>query len=1556
MIVKNEAHIIAGTLEHLLKYFTFDYWVISDTGSTDNTKELIVEFFKKHNIPGELVEHPWEDFGTNRTKAFECAYNKTDYAFVWDADDEVSGDFKMPENLTHDSYKFIFGNYDGFRYSRHQLFNNRKRWCYRGVLHEYAACLEDRGPDGNVLGPYYFISGRRGDRSKDPQKYYKDALVLEKAIEKAAATGDQLINRYTFYCAQSYNSCNMHEKAIEFYKKCLTMDVWVQEKYVCCFEIYDQYEMLKRPSEGLQYLVESYKYDTTRVECIYRLVKYYCIHGPVDVAYAYYTLIQPYFENHYNPATLSDKLFAKKAEYDFYLPYYMAIVAERTKHHDVMAKMYVHVFKNKFLVGEWWIRNFIFNMQFCIRQLPKTLDFLESMLSYIEVAKGERITFEDQHNQIIGRAIDQYRDLLAAPSGRSIPPTISTKPRVMLTVTTCKRLDLFTKTVNSILNMWTDVDQIDYFYCVDDNSSEEDRVAMQTQYPFFNYYMKSASERGHRESMNLIWSKLNELKPTYWIHLEDDWLFFKKEAYVTRAIQALETHESKQVHQVVFNRNYGLMYSDLERTGGLPLGPGLILHEKRDGIPGRNCGYWPHYSLQPSVTRTKVVLELGNYDSPNKFFERDYADRYHARGYMTAFFNSIYSIHIGKQHWEKDGKNAYALNEVAQFNGGSSLEQGDSTSVTITQVNESLPLTGTMKAHLESVLDKIRNKVPFGLIRPSDGERSVMLGETLTNCDKWTFTKGGTLQADLLSAVQTVDPNLYIGIPCNTCCKPWNCTPAIYKDFMEAFKVPLAQRTYANIFMNSNWATFSEFIKSYTDRFFLVTSGTTISDLPIKERYIISDKLVDTWDADGAQETERLLKFIESKKGELILFSAGPLSKVWIPKCMKANPTNMYIDVGSSLDLYTKGQANRLYTDPTHPFSKETCVFSNISKRNLVYFTVFNNTGYADLLEILMTTMKFYSNLENIDFLVFTSPSLKGRINEISTKLDIKIQIQIFNFTAWHDALCARIRIFDYPDTDKYDKILYLDTDIVVQNDISVLFAQDIEDKVYAIKEGTIEHEYHGGNFFDFTTIDKDITGMNSGILLFKPTKDILQTFRNAHEHMCNIWIQNKQMPTCSDQALINYHFIKANKHQTGFLEKYGLIYCDSKYFIPPPPPSAPTDIILCHFVTPLGDAEGKKQRMIKHVAHILNHYKNIHGSSKFLNSDILPLVMRKQYTWEGGRVFFEKKGILITTWSRTGTYEILNSHVVKASWSGFEHALIFNKTYTRFISIRISDCMISRHEIDTSLCDLIPIPSALKNHIVTGSKNLLYFCIFHNKGYFELLELLLSTLLLQSNLSSIDLLVLTSANYVSLIQTMSTKLNLTIDIHLCNFTTQHEAGCARLSIFEYSKISQYSKILYMDCDIIVQGDLSKLFALPIEDKVYAKQEYAVGGEGHGGWFFDFNTIDETTPAINSGILLFPNSAKICAVFKDIQVHIQSARASKALLPLCMDQSFIVYHLYKNDLYNNQLISPYIYLAEFTQPPVINKDELMLAHFVWPIGNTAHKKDRMMQHIKQIVA
>ena len=132
---------IAQTLSHLMTKFRFDFWVICDTGSSDNTPQIVCDFFTKAGIPGELHSHPWVDFGHNRSRALEAAHDKTDYVFIFDADDELRGTPVLPDPLDLDGYHMSFGG--GFCYRRLALLNNRKKWHYVGVLHEILLPKED---------------------------------------------------------------------------------------------------------------------------------------------------------------------------------------------------------------------------------------------------------------------------------------------------------------------------------------------------------------------------------------------------------------------------------------------------------------------------------------------------------------------------------------------------------------------------------------------------------------------------------------------------------------------------------------------------------------------------------------------------------------------------------------------------------------------------------------------------------------------------------------------------------------------------------------------------------------------------------------------------------------------------------------------------------------------------------------------------------------------------------------------------------------------------------------------------------------------------------------------------------------------------------------------------------------------------------------------------------------------------------------------------------------------------------------------------------------------
>jgi glycosyltransferase involved in cell wall biosynthesis len=292
MIVKNEAHIIASTLENICNYVHFDYWVIVDTGSTDDTKQMIRDFFESKNIKGELHETDWKNFGFNRSDALSKAFNKTDYLFVFDADDLIVGDFILPLELNKDGYHLKFGN--NFSYVRLLLVNNRLHWKFMGVLHEYIICTNENYNCilDNIGGNYHIVSGKSGARSNNPNKYRDDALILEKAYKDAVEMKDDIMVRYSFYCAQSYKDAGIAAKAIEWYKKRISHGGWNQEVFYSYITIGQLYAEMNNIESAFYYWTLSFDADPERCEGIYYIIKHCREKGNFNVAFHYYTWIE----------------------------------------------------------------------------------------------------------------------------------------------------------------------------------------------------------------------------------------------------------------------------------------------------------------------------------------------------------------------------------------------------------------------------------------------------------------------------------------------------------------------------------------------------------------------------------------------------------------------------------------------------------------------------------------------------------------------------------------------------------------------------------------------------------------------------------------------------------------------------------------------------------------------------------------------------------------------------------------------------------------------------------------------------------------------------------------------------------------------------------------------------------------------------------------------------------------------------------------------------------------------------------------------------------------
>ncbi len=704
MIVKNESHVIVKTLLNLCNYFDFDYWVISDTGSTDNTIELIEGFFTEKGIPGFIDRTEWVDFGHNRTRALTQAYNLTDYLLIFDADDKVNGDLVVPNILVSDAYQFKFGV--GFVYLRTLMVNNRKRWIFKGVLHEYITCIDHEDSMTVVEGNYHLDSGRSGSRSMDPDKYTKDAAVLERGYhdEMTKVGGDRgLAERYAFYCAQSYMDAGplYFDKSIEWYKKVLSQNNWYQEKFYSAYCIGNMYIKQGDTMNATKYWLKSIEYDPERIEGIASAMDVYRVEGWHVMVNALYHKFKNY------KRYPRDKLFLPIDKYYDVIEYNNTVSAFYARDMKSGYEASKHIMGNR-VMPDNYLESVLSNMVFYQDEFEND-DLLSSIKLFFDIdlfmgtVSSNINRFTNEQFTVWNKLFNMLRNILSSDSSivlkETAPQRVYTvsnnmilqnkvkeirlnrhNPRVMITFTTCKRWDLFRETMNSILNQWTDIDAVDYWYCVDDNSNEDERRVMRETYPWIDFYMKTPKEKGHRESMNIIWRKLNETKPKYWIHMEDDFLFHTRGSYVNDAIRIIEDKtlidSGENIKQILYNRNFGETINDYNIQGHRMIrqnGYELAVHVHIGGqtFPYGNCHYWPHYSFRPSIIDVETILSLGNYDSENQFFEMDYALKWMNAGYRSGFYNKITNRHIGRLTSERNLPNklpnAYELNDESQF-------------------------------------------------------------------------------------------------------------------------------------------------------------------------------------------------------------------------------------------------------------------------------------------------------------------------------------------------------------------------------------------------------------------------------------------------------------------------------------------------------------------------------------------------------------------------------------------------------------------------------------------------------------------------------------------------------------------------------------------------------------------------------------------------------------------------------------------------------------------------------------------------------------------------
>lgn len=252
------------------------------------------------------------------------------------------------------------------------------------------------------------------------------------------------------------------------------------------------------------------------------------------------------------------------------------------------------------------------------------------------------------------------------------------KQKISLSITTCKRLDTFKKTIKSFSEYCGDHYMISSIYHFDDSSSNEDREEMtlllnevfpNTEINRFYFDENSfITNKRHCHIMNK-WLIILKNSCDYNFHLEDDWLFNTKfslsellnfimtknnVAYV--GVSQFMRDFPKEITPVV-EGNFWKWYYDKDKE----ILSNLFLDTKSmgiEGVEGYWCYYinWPYFGFRPGLWNVKKLTEIQEISCTNNInFELFFAKTLSEKYVSYCLLDSVCE-HIG------NNKSSYDLN------------------------------------------------------------------------------------------------------------------------------------------------------------------------------------------------------------------------------------------------------------------------------------------------------------------------------------------------------------------------------------------------------------------------------------------------------------------------------------------------------------------------------------------------------------------------------------------------------------------------------------------------------------------------------------------------------------------------------------------------------------------------------------------------------------------------------------------------------------------------------------------------------------------------------
>ena len=194
---------------------------------------------------------------------------------------------------------------------------------------------------------------------------------------------------------------------------------------------------------------------------------------------------------------------------------------------------------------------------------------------------------------------------------------------------------------------------------------------------------------------------------------------------------------------------------------------------------------------------------------------------------------------------------------------------------------------------------------------------------------------------------------------------------------------------------------------------------------------------------------------------------------------------------------------------------------------NLVYFVIGSDPQYSQLLEYCVTTIRCYPENDAYDILVMCDAEYAKYIEH----LPVKIHITPANSTPMQ-ASTRKTEIFKVPDIQKYDKILYLDADIVVTGGLAGIFERVTDTEKLYVKSDNGSHTeiywYRADTPYDTETLTRfkehNILTFNCGQFAFKNSPSMKSHFESVCSTIDQVFDPNVHF---YEQSFMNDYFCR---------------------------------------------------------------------------------------------------------------------------------------------------------------------------------------------------------------------------------------------------------------------------------------------------------------------------------------------------------------------------------------------------------------------------------------------